>query len=107
MVFLFRQRLLRRLRLLLRNKLELLSPFRPGGTAEGSQVVYGLGLGFQASPRHDVTRRSLRRSAPGLKRPGYLRAPLCGDFCPGTECAARWMTRNDIFSPSRNLDRSK
>ena len=29
---------------LLRNKMELFGPFRPGGTGEGSQVVYGLGL---------------------------------------------------------------
>src|SRR5262249_48271502 len=61
--------------------MELLSPFRPGGTDESSQVVYGLGLYSQ------------------LERPSYLQTPLCSCFCPGAECAALWATQND--SPER------
>src|SRR5258707_1092339 len=73
--------------------MDLFSPFRPGGTDEGSQVVYGLGLWPPPSPRHDVTRRPARRSAPGLKRPGYLQGPRCGCCCSCAGCIALWGLR--------------
>src|ERR1041384_5574804 len=80
--------------------MDLLSLFRPGGTDEGSQVVDGLGLWPPPSPRHDVTRRAVRRSAPSLQRLGYLQAPRCGCVCSCAECIALWMTRNDITASS-------
>ncbi len=63
---------------LLRNKMNLSRPFRPGGTHGGSQVVYGLDLWPPPSPRHDVTRKGgpslcTRPSKAGLPSGAALR----------------------------------
>jgi len=66
---------------LLRNKMELFGPFRPGETGEGSQVVYGLGLYPHPppSPRHVVTRGRPGAPYPALKgRATFVRRSAAG-----------------------------
>jgi hypothetical protein len=54
------------------------SPFRPVGTVDGRQVVYGLYPIACGSLRRDATQWSWWSRATGLERPAYRHSPLRG-----------------------------